>query len=209
MKLYSVFDPEFRIYGRVVPNFNTEPFLQVLARRECPEGVVYKPSDPELEALPEAASLQQSLFGRMHVQIGYTNGHCKKMNALEYHKSSEFNAADQDVILFLALRQELDEAFTLDTRQVKAFLLPRGVLIEVYATTLHYVPCQTSQAGYRCIVVLPKGTNLPLSPDPQAEGEARLITAVNKWLIGHPEGQLDPGTFIGLTGENLTSDMTK
>lgn len=207
MKLYSVFDPEFRNYGRVVSGFDTESFLQILARRECPEGVVYEPSDPELEALPEAACIQQNLFGRIPIQIGYTNGHCKKMNALEYHKSSEFNAADQDVIMFLALRQEANDDFTVDTRQVKAFLLPRGVLIELYATTLHYAPCQTSQEGYRCIVVLPKGTNLPIAPDPQAKGESRLITAVNKWLIGHPDGQLDPDAFLGLTGENLTIDM--
>ena len=109
--------------------------------------------------------------------------------------------------MFLALRQEANDDFTVDTRQVKAFLLPRGVLIELYATTLHYAPCQTSQEGYRCIVVLPKGTNLPIAPDPQAKGESRLITAVNKWLIGHPDGQLDPDAFLGLTGENLTIDM--
>lgn len=87
---------------------------------------MYEPSDPELEALPEASWIQQNLFGRIPIQIGYTNGHCKKMNALEYHKSSEFNASAKDVIMFLALRQEANEDFTVDTQQVKAFLLPRG-----------------------------------------------------------------------------------
>ena len=27
--------------------------------------------------------------------------------------------------------------------------------------------------------------------------------AKNKWLIGHPEGGLPDGSYIGLTGENL------
>lgn len=29
------------------------------------------------------------------------------------------------------------------------------------------------------------------------------MTAVNKWLIGHPEANLKPGSFVGLKGENL------
>ncbi len=30
------------------------------------------------------------------------------------------------------------------------------------------------------------------------------MTAVNKWLVGHPEGGLDDGCFLGLKGENLS-----
>jgi hypothetical protein len=30
-----------------------------------------------------------------------------------------------------------------------------------------------------------------------------LLAAKNKWLIGHPEGGLPEGSYIGLTGENL------
>ena len=37
-------------------------------------------------------------------------GHYKKMNAPEHHRSSEFGAEYRDVIMFLALRQELSEA---------------------------------------------------------------------------------------------------
>ena len=34
--------------------------------------------------------------------------------------------------------------------------------------------------------------------------EDKMLFAVNKWLIGHPEGGLPEGAFIGLKGENLT-----
>ena len=34
-------------------------------------------------------------------------------------------------------------------------------------------------------------------------GEEKLLAAVNKWLIGHEEGGLPEGSFIGLKGENI------
>ena len=33
--------------------------------------------------------------------------------------------------------------------------------------------------------------------------EDAMLTAVNKWLIGHAEGGLDEGSFLGLKGRNL------
>ena len=63
-------------------------------------------------------------------------------------------------------------------------------------------------------VVLPRGTNYPLKgshtkvEDAQCgagvSNEDAMLTAVNKWLIGHEEGGLPEGSFIGLRGENIT-----
>lgn len=76
---------------------------------------------------------------------------------------------------------------------------------EIYADTLHYAPCQTSEEGFRCVVVLPRGTNEELEEMPVIrDGEERLLAAKNKWLLGHPEGGLPEGTWLGLKGENLT-----
>ena len=107
------------------------------------------------------------------------------------------------MILFLAARLELAGDLTIDASKVRAFLLPKGVLVEIYATTLHYAPCQTSDAGYRCIVVLPRGTNLPLAAGPRICAEDHLLAATNKWLLGHPEGGLPDGRFLGIRGKNL------
>jgi hypothetical protein len=52
------------------------------------------------------------------------------------------------------------------------------------------------------VIVLPKDTNLELD-EKHAGYEDALITAKNKWLIGHAEGGLDAGAHIGLIGENL------
>ena len=86
---------------------------------------------------------------------------------------------------------------------MEAFYLPKGCAVELYATTLHYAPCNYEGNGFKVIIVLPKGTNFPLDKE-HADNEDALITAKNKWLIGHAEGGLPEGSFIGLKGENLT-----
>ena len=45
--------------------------------------------------------------------------------------------------------------------------------------------------------------NLPLEEEHDG-WEDKLITAKNKWLIGHPEGGLPEGAHIGLIGENVS-----
>lgn len=73
------------------------------------------------ETHPVSAQIGRELFGRMPIQVGRTGGHCRKMNALEYHKSSEVNVADRKVILFPAavnkwLISHLDGGFAANTR---------------------------------------------------------------------------------------------
>ena len=78
-------------------------------------------------------------------------------------------------------------------------------MVEVYATTLHYAPCQTSDNGFRVVVILPKGTNYDLPEKLEVlDGEEKLMTATNKWLLAHAEGGCGENAFIGLEGENLS-----
>ena len=87
---------------------------------------------------------------------------------------------------------------------MKAFLVPAGMAVEIYATSLHYAPCHVKNGGFRVAVVLPKGTNEPLSTKTEiVYPEDKLLTHVNKWLIAHPEGGCPEGSFIGLTGKNI------
>ena len=85
---------------------------------------------------------------------------------------------------------------------MKAFLVPKGTAVEVYATTLHYAPCGVDGDGFKVSVILPRGTNFPLKAEHKG-GEDSLITAVNKWLIGHAEGGFTGSEHIGLIGKNL------
>ena len=94
---------------------------------------------------------------------------------------------------------------TLDTGLVKAFRVPAGVLVEVYATTLHYAPCSAAKgAGFRVLVALPKGTNGP-RPDIQVlNREDSMLWACNKWLLAHPESsEAAQGAPAVLRGENI------
>jgi len=209
MKIYSCNDPEFREYGRVINNVDFTELVEAMKKTPCPEGVVYEPSIAELEALPVCEQLSSITYGEMPIQIGYCNGHNTKLNALEYHRDSEINVAATDAILMLGLMKDVQPDFTYDTANVKAFLVPAGTAVEVFATTLHYAPCSVDGNGFQVTIVLPKGTNYPLkNARPRATGttttnEDCLITATNKWLIGHAEGGLDEGSFLGLKGKNL------
>lgn len=209
MKILSVNDPQFKEYGKVVTNVDFTELVEALKKTPVPEGVAYEPSVRELEATEAMEQLSTVVYGEMPIQIGYCNGHNELLNALEYHRDSEINVAATDAILMLGLEKDVEDDFTYDTSKVKAFLVPAGTAVEVYATTLHYAPCGVDGAAFQVAIVLPKGTNYPLSKkhacveNGTAPSEDALLTAVNKWLIGHAQGGLDEGSFIGLKGKNL------
>lgn len=64
------------------------------------------------------------------------------MNALEYHRSSELDIAQTDLILLLGMQQDIENGDIYDTSKVEAFLVPAGTGVELYATTLRYAPCK-------------------------------------------------------------------
>lgn len=210
MKILSVKDPAFRKYGRVVDNVALDDLVEAMKKTPVPEGVVYEPSVKELEELDAFEKLSTVVYGGMPIQIGYCNGHNTKLNALEYHRDSEINVAATDAVLMLGSLQDVKEDHTYDTSLVEAFSVPAGTAVEVFATTLHYAPCGVEGKGFQVAIVLPRGTNYPLKKEhgkaadlTSETNEDCLITAVNKWLIGHPEGGLDEGGFLGLRGKNL------
>lgn len=213
MKILPVTDPAFREYGRIITNVDFAGLVEAMKKTPVPEGVVYEPGIPELEALPVMQALSEVVYGGMPIQIGYCNGHNTKLNAVEYHRDSEINVAATDAILILGRLQDVEADHTYETSKMEAFLVPAGMAVEVYATTLHYAPCSVEGKGFQVAIVLPKGTNYPLkAAHPKTSGtstdnEDHLITAVNKWLIGHAEGGLEPGSFLGLKGKNL--DITE
>lgn len=59
---------------------------------------------------------------------------------------------------------------------MEAFRIPSGTAVELYATTLHYAPCNASDGGFLVAVVLPKGTNEALE-HPHTGGEDALLAA--------------------------------
>ena len=207
MTIYPVTAPEFAPYGRVITGYETECEAVVAAlsaSTPLPEGTDYLAEDPALQNLPESAVLGASLFGGMPFQMGWCNGHNTKLNCLEYHRDSEFNLGTGDFILLLAKQDEIVDG-KLDTAKVKAFRVPAGTLMEVYATTLHYAPCHTDRAqGFKVLVALPKGTNTDKPALAVKGGDDAYLWACNKWLLAHAESsEAGQGAAVALTGVNI------
>ena len=99
MKVYKVTDHEFVRYGQVMTGYELKAFLDSLSGLEIPdEGIVYEPSVEALEKHDVYSEMRDRGFGGMPIQIGYVGGNNKTLNCLEYHKSSEFNIALDDLI---------------------------------------------------------------------------------------------------------------
>jgi hypothetical protein len=205
MIINKVADSKFKKYGRVLENYNCSEIIEKMNSTSIPSDVIYEPSVKELEQLEIYKDLTEREFGGLPTQIGYCNGDNYMLNAIEYHRSSEINIAVTDLILLVGCQQDIQGDFSYDTSKMEAFLVPAGTIIEVYATTIHYAPCNADKNGFRCVVVLPKDTNLPLEKEVKKCGEDSLLFAKNKWLIGHKDTDLgEQGAFIGLIGENIS-----
>lgn len=203
MEIFSVGDEKFRKYGKVWDGFECSKILKEMEHTPLPDDVIYVPSVEEMEVLQEAVEFQNRVYGGLPIQIGYCNGNNHKLNALEYHRNSEINIAVTDMILLIGQLADVTPEHTYDTAKVEAFHVPAGTVVEMYETTLHYAPCNVGDNGFKCVVILPKGTNTEIDFVLPKTGEDALMTAKNKWLIAHEEAGIE-GAFNGLRGENLT-----
>lgn len=209
MKIYSVSDIEFKPYGRIVEGMDdtVSKLLTALNETPLPETREYLAEDPALQSLAGEV-VSNHLYGGMPVQIGWCNGHNTTLNCLEYHRDSEFNLGTADFILLLARLDEIVDGI-LDTAKVKAFKVPAGVMVECYATTMHYAPCQAAaDLPFKVLVALPKGTNTEKPEIVPITEEDKILRARNKWLYAHPDSpEAHQGAYIGLSGDNI--DVSK
>ncbi len=204
MEVKKITRENFADYGRILSEgWSVADMISAMDQFSIEEGVVYFPSITELEKLEETKVNAEQFGGGLPVQTGYCIGYNNKLDAFEYHRSSEINIAATDFIVILGLQRDIDADYHYDTAKAEAFFVPKGSIVEFYATTLHYAPCSVDGKQFKAIVMLPKGTNEPLSLQSEVNAELKLLTAQNKWLIAHAEAGID-GAFVGLDGENLT-----
>ena len=152
MKIQNVSDTTFKKYGKVITGLDCSDIIAAMAETPCPENVVYVPGAESLENCASAKDIAYTLYGGMPVQIGYCNGNNHKLNGLEYHRDSEVNIAVTDLILLIGSEQDIENG-KYDTSKVEAFLVPAGTVIEVYATTLHYAPCNANDGGFKLSLI--------------------------------------------------------
>lgn len=197
--LEDVFSPAFAEYGNVLP-LDTAEIVSIAKSLTLPEeGSLYTPSEPTFESLAIAKEICDRYFGALPTQVGYCCGHSNFLNAAEWHASNEVNVAVTPLVLLLGRRSDMKKG-RLHASQMKAFYVPAGTALEVYATTLHFCPCEVQKTGFGCVVALPKDTNTPLdqpTDDP-------LLFRKNKWIVAHDQNQalIDRGVQAGIDGVN-------
>ena len=200
MKIYRVTDKEFLPYGNVL-NIDTAEIIKEAEKVEMTEeGSMYVPSKEEFEVLSIMNFAKNEIFGGMPTQLGYCWGYNDTLNALEWHKCSEINIAVTDLILLVGDVRDIEEGNRYNSDKVKAFKVLKGEAVEMFATTLHYCPIQTSKGGFGCVVGLLKETNTDLESVPND----KLIFRKNKWIIAHEGNKelIEKGVFGGIYGEN-------
>ncbi|MDD2955504.1 MAG: DUF4867 family protein [Oscillospiraceae bacterium] len=207
IKFYSVLDPEFAKFGRVIDGYDFTPYMEYLDQHtEVPEeGNKYVASVPEMEALPLTKLVEQNIYGGMPAQVGYCNGNGSLLNALEFHKCNEINLGVSDMVLLLYSLVDVVNN-KLESKDVIGFYVPSGVPVELHATTLHYAPCKVMDSGFKCLVILTRGTNGAFTkPEKLYSKQDELLFGANKWLIGHPEGSAvaKRGGYSGILGPNV------
>ena len=200
-EIYSVNDDEFRSFGRIVKNIDATEIIKVAKTIENPsEGSCYVASEPKFEELPVAKEIADKLFGTLPTEIGYCYGHSSFLNATEWHTCSEINIAVTDLVLFLGHTYDIVDG-KIDSSSFKAFFVPEGTVLEVYATSLHFCPCEVNKDGFGCVVGLAAGTNVPL----ETEVDDELLFRKNKWIIAHNDNAplIARGVKPGISGENF------
>ncbi|MDR1718903.1 MAG: DUF4867 family protein [Dysgonamonadaceae bacterium] len=198
-------DESFRRFGAVLTAYDFSAAVDyILQHTPIPEeGNLYVASSPELEKLDVMTQIENGFYGEMPIQAGYCNGRNATLNAMEYHRGSEIDVAVSDLVLLLGRLQDVDDG-TYDSKNTEAFFMPAGTAVQLYETTLHFSPCTTTPDGFRCIIILPRGTNLPLRHEKSRYGDPYLF-ARNKWLMAHPERKqlLEKGAYAGIKGQNI------
>jgi hypothetical protein len=205
LPLKKISEKSFLPYGKVISGYDFSDLIRFMEQETTipDEGNIYKASVPEMEQYPVKVNLENGLYGEMPVQVGYCNGRNSTLNGLEYHIGSEMDIAVTDLVLMLGKLQDVVNG-RYHAEDVEIFYVPKGTALQLYETTLHFSPCKTSAEGFKCIVILPRGTNEPLKNDKAAFGDRFLFTR-NKWLLAHPERKplIERGAWPGITGENI------
>lgn len=205
--VYSIHDECFSTYGRIVDGYDFDELtLYMEAHTLIPEsGNIYVPSDEKMENTEAYKRIKSKIYGGMDIQIGYCNGKNSTYNGFEYHKGSELNIAVTDFMLVLGHIWDI-QGNQYSVEKAKVFYVEKGSAIEMYQTTLHLSPCKVKNSGFMDIVVLPRGTNMPLDSKIEPfSAEDRLLLMKNKWIIAHPEREplIKQGAHAGLIGENI------
>ncbi len=208
--ILDCFGPDFSHYGKIITEYDVEPLIKTAQTIDLPpEGVQYDAGIAQLEEVPVFKEIVKSIYKEEIGQAGLCYGFNNRLNALEYHKSSEVLIAVTSCVLVLGRTSRINN-YTYNTSDTEIFYVPEGTITELYHTTLHFAPIQASKNGFSAIIILPKGTNLDFAdggPTTDAD-EDRMLFKQNKWIIASSGSRQEAnGAHTGLTGEPVTLNV--
>jgi hypothetical protein len=205
IKIKNYTDKAFGAYGKILQSDLFHDAFIYLNKLDIPKsGNVYIAHDEDFFLSLQDVSPYDDVFGQIPIQFGYVNGNNSYMNALEYHKSSEVNIAATPMVLLLGHSCDIENN-TYDSSKLEAFYIPKNSVIEINAGVLHFSPCRVIKTGFKCGVILPKGTNVSfVSAKNKGTLENELLFKTNKWLLAHVDNKtlIDKGAHPGITGQN-------
>lgn len=215
LNIESVFEKSFLEYGNILNLKCQNDLISKLNKdTDIPEnGNIYKAFIREWEDKEIIDEL--SSYYEDKIEIGYCNGQNTALNALEWHNCDEINVYSTDVVLFLAKVKDLNKSYSLDSKDVKAFYVPKNTSILLFKDTLHFSPCKTEKSGFKAIIVLSDYTNTELEEDEslKLKNSSNIIDSLifkkNKYLICHKDAThlTKQGVKANITGSNYNLNI--
>jgi hypothetical protein len=206
-RFFSIDDPRFRLFGRVVDEYDFTELISY-AIKTCKPGdaVTYEGSVSEMESFSIKQQFEKDFYGEMKCQIGWCHGRNNKMNAMEWHKGSELLVAATDLMLILGKIYDIENN-TYDSSLAEVCFVPQGTAVEIYGTTMHFAPLNIHEDGFVSLIILPGGTNTPLE---ESSHKDPLLFQKNKWIIAHESSKpASNGAHVGIKGGNITITIPK
>ncbi len=189
--------PEHRLYRRV--DADTSVFLAASVSITPEEANAYVPRVEGMSRSRATQFISRVVFGELPIQAGWNHGGNTRMSGMEWHKSSEVIVACTDLVLLLGDYADVEHD-SYDSARAFGLLLQKGEAVELLPFTLHLAPLPVQGGRFIAAILLPEGTNLPLS-----SGIEGTLRAVNKWLLVHPDNTrgIELGGKVGIRGENI------
>ena len=205
MKIFSVTDPEFKPYGRVVTGLDTAKaeILAALANTPLPAATDYVAEDAALQELPTAVEVSEHLFGGMPCQLLVQ----RSQHLFELPGIPPRQRVQSGYRRFCAVACQAGGNRGRQAGHRQGQGVPRpgrhtGGSLR-HDAALRALPCGRSQ-GFRVLVALPKGTNTAKPAIKNDGGDDPQLWACNKWLLAHPDSaEAKAGAYVGLVGENV------
>lgn len=137
-------DDSFKEYGRIIERDMQEAIDYASNYQNIN---AYDTSVQTLENMLCVQDLINDIYGYLDVMAGIVTGKNEVLNGLEYHQCSETIVAVTDYILAIGKRQDMIEN-DYDIENCEVFYVPKGTVVELYATTLHYTPITVKDFEY-------------------------------------------------------------